>query len=288
MQIKNEQRLKNKVAIITGGAGGIGSTIVDQFIAEGAKVISADITKIKLKKEPRFFYCRTDIRDSASVKNLIKKTLALFGTIDILINAAAVQKPIGPLTDISEKDWINCIMTNLIGTMLCCRHVLPAMISNKKGKIINFSGGGSTFPRPNYSAYASSKAAIVRFTETLSEEVRDHGIDANSIAPGSVYTNMLKDIIQAGKIRGGKDYSGAVRIKSKGGDSPVHAANLCVYLASDFSDGITGKLISAVWDNWKGFDKNILGIKNSSLYTLRRVDGKKIIEVKNTKIISKL
>ena len=76
-----------------------------------------------------------------------------------------------------------------------------------------------------------------------------------------VYTNMLKEIIQAGKIRGGKGISGAVRIKSKGGDSPVHAANLCIYLASDFSDGITGKLISAVWDNWKGFDKNISEIK---------------------------
>jgi len=280
MRLKNKGHLQNKVAIITGGVGGIGSTIVDRFIAEGAKVISADIAKTNRKKEPGFFYFHTDIRNPASVKNLMKKTLALFGTIDILINTAAVQKPIGTLADISEKDWVNCIMTNLIGTMLCCKYVLPSMISNKKGKIVNFSGGGATFPRPNYSAYASSKAAIVRFTETLSEEVSGFGIDVNSIAPGAVYTNMLKEIIHAGKIYGGKDYAGALEIKLKGGDSPVHAANLCVYLASDYSDGVTGKLISAVWDNWKGFDKNTSEIKNSSLYTLRRVDGKKIIEVK--------
>ena len=156
------------------------------------------------------------------------------------------------------------------------------MISNKKGKIINFSGGGATFPRPNFSAYASSKAAIVRFTETIAEETKKYGIDINAVSPGSVYTKMIKEIIHAGKQSGKMDLDEAVKIKKSGGVSPEWPAKLSLFLASDASNGITGKLISAVWDNWNDFKKpeNVLKIKKSSLYTLRRVDGLKIIELK--------
>jgi NAD(P)-dependent dehydrogenase (short-subunit alcohol dehydrogenase family) len=280
-------KLKNKVAIITGGAGGIGKTIAKSFIKEGAKVIIAEINKKELKntinelkKIGNNTICGliTDITKPNQVKKLVKKTETIYGAVDILVNTAGIQKPIGPLTEINENDWIKNINTNLIGTMLCCKYVLPFMISKRKGKIINFSGGGATFPRPYFSAYASSKAGIVRFTETIAMEVRKVGVDINAIAPGGIYTKMLEEIINAGK-KAGNELNDAIKIK-KMKASPELAVELCVFLASEDSNGITGKLISAVWDDWKNLKNNLGKTINSSLFTLRRVDGTKIVEIK--------
>jgi 3-oxoacyl-[acyl-carrier protein] reductase len=287
--ITKEMKLKNKVAIITGGGGGIGKTIVKSFVNEGARVAVAEINELKLRTimtelknfDHKIIGIQTDITNIEQVKNLVRQTKATYGTVDVLVNVAGIQQPIGPLIEVNPYEWIQNINTNLVGTMLCCKYVLPFMISKRKGKIINFSGGGATFPRPYFSAYASAKAAVVRFTETIAEEVNKFGIDINAIAPGSVYTNMLEEIIQAGDKAGESDLAGAMEIKRNGGIPPEFAAELLVFLASDASDGITGKLISAVWDNWKDFDKNISEIKNSSLFTLRRVDGVKIVELKN-------
>lgn len=287
-------KLKNKVAIITGGAGGIGKIIVKSFLKEGARVVIAEINGTALKttlyelksfKKNRVSGIKTDISNAKQVKRLINSTAAKYGTVDILVNIAGIQGPIGRLTEVQDEYLIKNIHTNVIGTMLCCKYVLPVMISKKKGKIINFSGGGATFPRVNFSAYASSKAAIVRFTETIAQEVKGSGIDINAISPGSVYTRMLEEIIQAGEKSGKSDLSTAIKIRNEGGTSPKLAADLSVFLASNASNGITGKVISAVWDNWKNFRKNLARIKNSSLFTLRRVDGKKIIELKSRKTI---
>ncbi|MBN1384047.1 MAG: SDR family oxidoreductase [Elusimicrobia bacterium] len=281
-------KLKNKVAIITGGAGGIGQAIVKSFLKEGAQVVIAEtdgpalkntLAELKSSYKNKIIGIKTDISKAKQVNRLINSTIAKYGTVDILVNTAGLQKPIGPLTEVKDTDWIKNIHTNIIGTMLCCKYVLPVMISKKKGKIINFSGGGATFPRVNFAAYASSKAAIVRFTETIAEEVKKFRIDINAISPGAVYTRMLEEIIQAGAKSGECDLSTAVKIRNEGKTSPKPAADLCIFLASNESDGITGKLISASWDDWKNFRKHLHGIKNSSLFTLRRVDGKKIIEL---------
>lgn len=281
-------KLKDKVAIITGGAGGIGNVITKYYLTEGANVIVADIDNLGIEAitnelkdigPDRLLGIYTDITDIRQVENLIKQTIKVFGTIDILVNMAAIQKPIGKLIDIDVNEWIKNINTNLIGTMSCCKCVLPKMISNKKGKIINFSGGGATFSRPHFSAYACAKTAIVRFTETIADEVIDFRIDVNAISPGPVYTKMLEEIISAGSNSGEKDLNIAIKSRT-GGTSPELTAKLAVFLASPASDGITGKLISALWDDWNNFNKKISDIDSSSLFTLRRIDGIRFIETR--------
>lgn len=281
------EQLSNRVAIITGGSRGIGKAVTKAFLREGAKVVIAARTKIEidttikeLKKEGTIIGFPTDVSNREDVQKLIEQTLIKYGSIDILVNAAGIQDPIGPLTEVDIQEWINNIQINLIGTVICCKTILPIMIAKKRGKIINFSGGGATSPRPYFSAYACSKTAIVRFTETLAIEVKDYAIDVNAIAPGAIPTTMLEEIIRARNKAGEKEFSDAVECVQKGGTSPELAAELAVFLASEYSNGLSGRLISAVWDDWKNFDKKISEITNSHLYTLRRIDGRNFIEVK--------
>ena len=136
--------------------------------------------------------------------------------------------------------------------------------------IIHFSGGGAAYARPYYSAYSSSKAALVRFSESLAEELRDSNIDVNTIAPGPVESGMW-DELRSFKPPDNKTVAELKRMDETGGVSPVIAADLAVFLASDRSNGLTGKLISAVWDPWASFDQRINEIMNSEAGTLRRV-----------------
>jgi len=271
--------LRNKVAVITGASGGIGAAIVERFLKEGAIIVVADIERNGLNKNIGCTFFKVDISKPVSVKRFLRSVILKYGRIDILVNVAAIQTPIGSLLEVSVEDWIKCINTNLIGTMLCCKLVLPIMTAKRKGKIINFSGGGATFARPYFSAYASSKAAIVRFTETIAMECSRNNIDINAVSPGTINTRMMNDIIQAGKKKGSNDYEIALKVKSRGGDSVDLTTDLCVFLASPKSDGISGKLFSAKWDDWKAFSKTKY-LKNSSIYTLRRIDGVKFIERK--------
>jgi 3-oxoacyl-[acyl-carrier protein] reductase len=278
-------RLKDKVTIITGGSRGIGKAIAKRFLQEGSRVCIAarskteiDSTVKDLQQAGRLTGIPTDVSKWEAVQNLVERTITQYGSLDILVNAAGVQGPIGPLLEVDIREWTDNIHQNLIGTVQCCKAVLPVMMGRKQGKIINFSGGGATSPRPNFSAYACSKVAIVRFTETLAMEVKDYGIDVNAIAPGAVNTRMTVEVINAGNKSGEKELSIAVEQRQRGGTSPELAAELAVFLSAEDSNGFTGRLISAVWDDWRNSYKNISEIADSSLYTLRRIDGKNFIE----------
>src|SRR5262249_35999645 len=142
------------------------------------------------------------------------------------------------------------IRINLLGSVYCCRAFLP-VLRQTRGKILIVSGGGATKPMPWLSAYAASKAGLVRFGETLSEEVKADGIDVNMIAPGALNTRMLDEILEAGPGKvGDAYYQSAVKQKESGGSSIERAAALCVHLVSGACDGVTGRLISAPWDPW--------------------------------------
>jgi 3-oxoacyl-[acyl-carrier protein] reductase len=134
------------------------------------------------------------------------------------------------------------------------------------------SGGGATNPLPRLSAYAVSKAAVVRFIETLAEEVREHKIDVNAIAPGALNTRMLDEVLEAGPAKVGQlFFQRALKQKQAGGTSLEQGAQLAVFLGSSRSDGITGKLISAVWDPWPLLSEHLDELRGSDIYTLRRI-----------------
>ena len=170
------------------------------------------------------------------------------------------------------SEWARAIEINLMGTVLPCREALPLFRRAGAGKIINLSGGGATAPLPRLSAYAASKAAVVRFTETLAEELRGTGIDVNAVAPGALNTRLLDEVLAAGPDRVGKTfYERALKQKADGGAPLEKGAALCAFLLSPESDGISGRLLSAVWDPWADLPARRAELAESDIYTLRRI-----------------
>jgi NAD(P)-dependent dehydrogenase (short-subunit alcohol dehydrogenase family) len=211
---------------------------------------------------------RADVTDYEQMAAAAERMKVQFGGIHILICCAGIQGPIGPLVETSPKAWVEAVQTNLMGVMNASRVVLPGMIGNRSGKIIVLSGGGAAKPRPNFSAYAASKAAVVRFAETLAEEVRDHNIQVNCMAPGATYTHMTDEILRAGEKAGWKDLEDADHVRVTGGVSPEKQIQLAMFLASERSNHVSGKLIH-VNDNWKKFEHATL---TPDAYTLRRLE----------------
>jgi len=277
-------KLLNKNILITGGSLGLGREISKNCLIEGASVaICARDTKIlqeayneleQYKQQNQIFiYKETDISNKEKTKTFVEYCIAHFKKIDVLINNAGIHGSKNKIDDANFdlENWINAISVNLIGTLNMCLAVVPYLKQNGHGKIINLSGGGATSPMPGMSAYASSKAALVRFTETIALELKQYNIDVNAIAPGAMNTRLLDDVLQNGNGKvTGEYYKKCLKQKESGGTPLSTGAELCVYLASDESDGITGKLISAVWDDWKNLHKHLKEL-DSDLYTLRRI-----------------
>jgi len=195
--------------------------------------------------------------------------------LHVLVSNAGVYGPFGPIEDVDWTEWVHAIETNLFGSVIPIRGVLPHFKAQGHGKIIQLSGGGATNPLPRISAYAASKAAIVRFAETIAEECQGLGIDVNSIAPGALNTRLLDDVLAAGPDKvGSAFFARAMRQKEEGGVPLASGAELAVFLASTASNGITGRLISAVWDNWSEWPKHSDELTRTDAYTLRRIVGR--------------
>lgn len=271
--------LKDKISIITGGSRGIGKAIATAFAKEGSNLVLVSRTMSELeatKREieslsaTRVEIFRGDVSQPREVEELVEFTLKEFASVDILVNCAGVPGPIGLTCDIDTEKWLETFLINLYGTFLCIKVVFPIMIKNKRGKIINLSGGGAVSPRPRFSAYSASKGAVVRLTETLAEEVKEYNIYINAISPGAVNTKMLDTVLEAGEAAG-EEFVRAIKQKQEGGTPPERAAELSLFLASSKSDGLTGRLISAVWDNWREIPQHLNKIMASDIYTARRI-----------------
>jgi NAD(P)-dependent dehydrogenase (short-subunit alcohol dehydrogenase family) len=271
--------LQDKVAVVTGGLGGIGSVVSTRLIGEGARVVIIDL--IRKTEQPSAVpndsvsFVQSDISAPGGAEDALRRIIEIHSSIDILINAAGIQGPIGLFADAAMDRWESAIAVNLLGTVRCCRAALPYMMEKKRGKIINFAGGGANSSRPNFSAYAVSKTGVVRFTEVLADELKGMNIQVNAVAPGVINTRMITEILDAGKDRAGSDFDQIQSKMKKGFDSPEAVAGLVCFLASGNSDWLSGKIISAVWDPWKEWrDKGKPEEDTGDLYVLRRIDGK--------------
>jgi NAD(P)-dependent dehydrogenase (short-subunit alcohol dehydrogenase family) len=278
--------LAGRTAIITGASEGLGKTIARTFVSEGASVFVCSRSSQQLE-ELRVELARSasstqiiaaevaDVSKQDNVEQLVKMALGAFPQLHILVNNAGVYGPFGDVEKVDWMEWVKTIEINLYGSVLMCREVLPHLKKNRYGKIIQLSGGGATKPLPHISAYAASKAAIVRFVETLAEEAREDHIDVNAIAPGALNTRLLDEVLKAGPEKvGSKYYNSAVKQKQEGGAPLEKAAALAAFLASERSDGITGKLLSAVWDPWDSLIEHVDDLERTDVYNLRRITPK--------------
>ncbi|HEY1262846.1 MAG TPA: SDR family oxidoreductase, partial [Terriglobales bacterium] len=189
-----------------------------------------------------------------------------------VVNNAGINGPKGRLEECPWAEWLHTMEINLFGTVLLCRAAIPVFRRKRYGKIVNLSGGGATAPMPGFSAYAASKAAVVRLTETLAHETASVGIAVNAVAPGAMNTRMLDEVLEAGPQKVSEAYyRKAVEQKASGGAPPEKAAALVVFLLSEESDGITGRLLSAVWDPWPTLGARVQELERTDLYTLRRI-----------------
>lgn len=273
--------LKGLGVIVTGGSTGIGKTVAHSCLLAGADVLicarNSDLlntAKAELAGAGpgRLLTEEVDVSNAADVERLIGSACKHLGNFGAVVNAAGVLGPIGELDEIAVEDWIRVLKINLIGTMLVSRSVLPHFRKRGSGKILTFSGGGGTNPRPRFSAYAASKAAVVRFSENLAQELSGTNIFVNAVAPGAVNTRMLDETIAAGSEKTGEAaFKDALKQKSDGGASAARAAALCVKLLSPEADGLTGKLLSAVWDPWESVADWKDQAMQNDVYTLRRI-----------------
>jgi 3-oxoacyl-[acyl-carrier protein] reductase len=267
--------------LVTGGSQGLGRHIVEAFLAEGASVVFCartgdDLNRTQAALTPRLqpgqqlIGVTCDVSDPASVAALFARAAGL-GRLHAVVNNAGIYGPMGPTEDVALAEWTQAWQVNVTGTLLVCQHALRAMKPHRSGRIINISGGGATNPMPRLAAYAATKAAVVRLTETLAEEYRSDGIMVNAVAPGALSTRLTQQVLAAGPERVGADFFAKnKKWAEEGAVDPRLGAGLCVYLASAESEGITGKLISAQWDPWKDLQKFRDELKGD-IYTLRRI-----------------
>lgn len=270
-------------ALVTGANQGFGAAVARRYVQDGARVFLCARNAQRLEEEALALqsiaaspdmvqWAPADVSRPADVDAVVAQMVAAFGGLDALVCNAGVYGPKGRIEDVDWQEWSDAITINLGGAVLCCRAALPHMRAQGHGAIVLLSGGGATKPMPFLSAYAASKAALVRFGETLAEEVADAGITVNAVAPGALNTRMLDEVLEAGPGRVGQAfYDQALKQKAAGGTPLDRGAELCAFLASNSARGISGRLISAVWDPWADLPGRVDELRGSDIYTLRRI-----------------
>jgi NAD(P)-dependent dehydrogenase (short-subunit alcohol dehydrogenase family) len=275
--------LEGRAAVITGANQGLGLAIAEAYVAAGASVLLCARDE-KLLDDARQSIAasassgqtvdaiRADVSSLDDVTRLAARAFEIFAQVHVLVNNAGVYGPLGPSDEVDWDAWVRAMEINIYGSVLPCRAFVPHFKQHRYGKIVQLSGGGATNPMPRISAYATSKAAIVRFAESLALEVKAFGIDVNAIAPGALNTRLLDEVVAAGPELVGVDFhQRMVRTKEQGGTPLDRGASLAVYLGSAQSDGVTGRLLSAVWDPWETLETRRADLDASDVYTLRRI-----------------
>jgi NAD(P)-dependent dehydrogenase (short-subunit alcohol dehydrogenase family) len=275
--------LEGRSAIVTGASQGLGMVMARAFTAAGANVVicARDERAITRAHDDlvgtsatrgRVVALQADVSREDDVRRLVDAAIDAFGRIHILVNNAGVYGPMGSIDQVPWTDWVRAIEINIFGSVLPIRALLPHFRQHRYGKIIQLSGGGATSPLPRITAYAAAKAAVVRLAESVALDVKDEGIDVNSIAPGALNTRMMDELMAAGPEAVGKAFYDRMKKTAEEGGTPLDTgARLAVFLASAASDGITGKLLSAPWDPWESLQDHRTDLDASDIYTLRRI-----------------
>ena len=244
-----------RYCLITGASSGLGVSIARRFSQQGFSLHLVARRKKELEKvcgefrqhknsTVKSWVC--DLADKNERARFLNEFTQTCPHLDVLINNAACQGPVGPLETNDLEDWQNTLNLNLLAPVHICHQLLPLL-----------------------------KKALVRFSENLAEETRHFGIRVNCIAPGAMPTEMLKKVLEADKRNAGeKEIEQAKKVFLGPADVMEKAANLALFLASDESVGITGKLISALWDRWEDWPTHLSELDKTDAYTLRRITGK--------------
>jgi NAD(P)-dependent dehydrogenase (short-subunit alcohol dehydrogenase family) len=275
--------LAGRSALITGATQGLGLEIARAYLDAGAAgicicgrdllALEGALAELGARARPgqKVMGDVADVSSPEEVEQLVEFALGGLGEVTTLVSNAGVYGPKGRVDQTDWSQWTRAIEINLLGSVLPARALIEHFVRSGYGKIVQLSGGGATGPLPGLSAYAASKAGIVRFAETLAEELREHRVDVNAIAPGALNTRMLDEVLRAGPERVGESfYERALEQQESGGIPLRQGARLAVFLGSPASDGITGKLLSAVWDPWPELPGRLEDLA-SDVYTLRRI-----------------
>lgn len=262
--------------LVTGAGRGIGKRLAIGFAGKGARVgllarSKAELDLCHLEIEHgggAALRMRADVCDYEQVTAALERMRVQFGNpAQVLVCAAAALGPIGPFVESSPKLWQEVVQTNLIGVLNACRAVLPQMIERRNGKIIVIAGVGGTLPaRPNFAVHSATKTAVVRFVESLAEEVAEHNVQVNCLSPGETYTHMTDQILAAGDRAGWREIDAARQVRMTGGVPAEKQIDLALFLASNQSNHITGRMIH-VDDDWKKLKEKSI---TPELYRLRR------------------
>lgn len=273
----NPTEFKNKNILVTGAGRGIGKRLALGFARQGARIAlvsrskaEIDLAHIEIEQAGgNALRIRADVTDPEQLTLAVDRVRVVFGSpVDVLICAAAVTGPLSPFVQTNAKNWTDAMTINLLGVVHSCRAVLPNMIDRRSGKIIVLTCGGDDLPRASFSAYSTSKTAVIRFVESLATEILDHNVQINCFDPGPAYTNMTDEIIRAENRLDQRVVAAAKDTRRTGGVSPELQLEHVTFLASEQSNHITGKLIH-VTDDWKKLKHATL---RPDAYTLRRVN----------------
>jgi NAD(P)-dependent dehydrogenase (short-subunit alcohol dehydrogenase family) len=265
----SEVDLHGKSVIVTGASMGIGEATARACLDAGARVTicargaqalaEAAARLSRGNAAERLAHVTADVSDRAAVDDVFALARERFGRVDGVIHAAAVLEPIGSVLDVDPDLWRRTIEIDLFGSFLVTRAACEQM-RERGGRIVLFSGGGASAPFPNFSAYACSKVAVVRFAETVALEMQSFGIEINALAPGLVATRMVKAIRDSGAAGSMPEAVPAER-----------GAQAAAFLVSDAARGITGKFVSAVHDGYAQWPLHLEELRDSDTFTLRRI-----------------